>query len=722
MAIPTSTLNLYKECQIIPDRRIVVDDISTYLATLTKKKIEDFQYIRHSLNLEIKVDLEQTHQEFEDNYNYCSIQNSDSEKVVYYFIKKIRQRANETILFELELDVLNTFEWNKDFAVSPKTEVFREHKDRWHYISGESKYRAIVDFYSEGINAPLYQTNKTQLSDTKVNTKWYLIYKNRTTPTEGSPAVIDCYCAPESAISAKVNSEDVFNGYNAPSGYRYICISPLFYLSQIRCLTSNGNNYYTSVDSSSDYYGFIVNVFTDNTISVQRVHFLNGSITIESTEYCDYCKFYLGGTPMQSIACQLRTLSQGLPNDLPSGSDNGTWDCGEQIYNLTPFSSLDRSDVLLNKIIALPYFPSNYTMSGTTMVIPNEWFYDSVTGFLKLVNLNTKFSNNITTQVTDGFKSTIYPHRASSYFVDGTRDDKYEPKLYHSDFYQVKLTYDSFSYVIPAETINANSLSYIITNFQFTFKVTNTMNSRFLFSVSYPRIYIQEDYQVLSVARNNEVVLYNSPYLNYLRTSYNYDVKARDRQIKTTEIGSTIGLIGSSASMVMSWASMNPVVAISGTTSAGTSIANNIVNRINSVAQAEENFEKKQEEMKIQSVNVIGSDDLDLFESYAGNKAYLFIYQVSDRMKSLISNLFYYCGYKTNETKIPNVSTRRNFNYLECNLQVVEYKNNLGGKYIPSDCMDRLKQLYLLGVTFIHKYNSTWDIHQESTNLETSIQ
>ena len=35
--------------------------------------------------------------------------------------------------------------------------------------------------------------------------------------------------------------------------------------------------------------------------------------------------------------------------------------------------------------------------------------------------------------------------------------------------------------------------------------------------------------------------------------------------------------------------------------------------------------------------------------------------------------------------------------------------------------INKLKEDYLLGVTFIHYYGLTWDLFQESTNLETSI-
>ena len=39
-----------------------------------------------------------------------------------------------------------------------------------------------------------------------------------------------------------------------------------------------------------------------------------------------------------------------------------------------------------------------------------------------------------------------------------------------------------------------------------------------------------EDY--LLVSRNNEETIFSNDYLNYIRTGYNYDKKARDREIE----------------------------------------------------------------------------------------------------------------------------------------------------------------------------------------------
>ena len=127
MSNPSSTIILYKDTKIIPSRNMVVDSLSDYLATLTKLTINDFQYQRHHLEMDIKIDKTQVWQEFEalNNYNYLSIQNSDSTRVVYYFIMNKTQYANSTINLHLMMDTANTFKWNVDFVPTERTRVIR---------------------------------------------------------------------------------------------------------------------------------------------------------------------------------------------------------------------------------------------------------------------------------------------------------------------------------------------------------------------------------------------------------------------------------------------------------------------------------------------------------------------------------------------------------------------------------------------------------------------
>ena len=127
----TSTLIIYKHCKIREEKLFIVDDITSYLSTLSKETITAFQYQRQGMSLRIKINKSQTNLNFTEanDYNYASIQN-DSEKVCYYFIKSKKQLADSTIELELTMDTINTFRPTTDFEISAKTKINREHKDR----------------------------------------------------------------------------------------------------------------------------------------------------------------------------------------------------------------------------------------------------------------------------------------------------------------------------------------------------------------------------------------------------------------------------------------------------------------------------------------------------------------------------------------------------------------------------------------------------------------
>ena len=106
--------------------------------------------------------------------------------------------------------------------------------------------------------------------------------------------------------------------------------------------------------------------------------------------------------------------------------------------------------------------------------------------------------------------------------INDLRNDDNEPKVYHSDFYYWKYMYDSFSKVVANEKY-LNSLQAIETTNEKTirFYMTRTINSRFMFDFTFfaTNHFDTEDYEkYLIIQRNNEEVLYSSPYINYIRS------------------------------------------------------------------------------------------------------------------------------------------------------------------------------------------------------------
>ena len=231
-----------------------------------------------------------------------------------------------------------------------------------------------------------------------------------------------------------------------------------------------------------------------------------------------------------------------------------------------------------------------------------------------------------------------------------------------------------------------------------------------------------EDYDnILPIARNNEVVLYNNQYINYLRTGYNYDLKNKNRVEATSGVTTALGIVGAVASVGLGIASGNPAVAVAGVIGGISSATASIVNNVNTIASAESSMASKLEQLKAQSTSVNGSDDIDLLEAYSDNRAKMTEYRVSEKMRQALFDLFYYCGYNTNEMKVPSIDTRYWFNFLQAELDIPENSN------LPSFVVDDIKERFKLGVTFLHSHLksgtliSEWDFNQEKENWETAL-
>ena len=91
----TSVVKFYKNDILTPGRNAMyaaseqASGFSTWLSNSLKKTITDFQYVKHGLNINIKIDAAQMNINRSDNifpFNYVSIKNTDDERTFYYFI------------------------------------------------------------------------------------------------------------------------------------------------------------------------------------------------------------------------------------------------------------------------------------------------------------------------------------------------------------------------------------------------------------------------------------------------------------------------------------------------------------------------------------------------------------------------------------------------------------------------------------------------------------
>lgn len=824
----TSTINLFKNVKFSKDKNFIVDSLPDYLATLTQTTITKAQYFRHELNTKIKLDISQVYQEYEAtyNYNYMSIQNSNSSKVVYYFIVDKKQKAESTIEFILEMDVINTFKPSTDFTIDDKTLVIREHKDRikridigniiptkifekeitisepyevisyeghdaikFSYVVGmlssqyqkeveatqlgintytiyyeydytDSKFNIIVigtlgdlayfdyniilneympqeiryyrniDFYSENINPLLYKNDESVINQ-EINTSWNLIYINSANAYDPNTKaeVIDCYLLPDDNLeidytgspSANLNgysfTDLTYNiitaDYNGEIIFEYGGQQYKVYNASELAFILLGNRYYNHVK-------YVV-VFYDN----------GGTLDLY---YYKYIYTYLGVYRREEIAhiTNINSInilncpenlyyyeSTQAPNDWPPANSNSSKAFSADSYgNLLSIKQYDRTDSKLIKIIKLPYAPTYFSYDEITGrgKAGSEWKFN--TNILKLQDLNTNFNYT--------FESDINPFTplnklTDTSFVTGRlRNDYFESKIYNSEFYYNKFVYDSFGFIFRLECINLEDfLKTYSSKFKINFVTTTTINSKFAFIFpDYTLKYSVEDYDnVLTISRNNEVSIYNSQYVNYLRTGYNYDLKQLERNKSLTGLNIASSIIGNATGTGIALATGSMATKISSVVGSVASITSSIINGIESIKSQEESIERRIAESRAQANSVSGSDDLDLMIAYSGNRAKLVNYALSERMKGSILDLFYYCGYSENSQKIPSLNTRLYFNYLECNLEFMEDSV----KNIPLEIQEEIKKFYLGGVTFLHKVNGNWDFEQQLENFEVSL-
>lgn len=826
----TSTLTLFKNCLVEPDKNFIVDmeggknAIEYYLNTLEKEVITDFQYIKHDLTLTIKVSKNQSALMMGENsqdINYCKIQNG-LQNPCYYFIIEKYWKSENTIELVLNMDTLNTFEFNSDYVITAKSKVLREHRDRYiekvfydvldenniavrtdHYyidtqewwgevttlpnsklvgianyeiqivggtatlntttgqlhivatggaydgdtiyvyykvvINKGSQVYKNIDFVDEGINPQLYRGGDNEIIQ-PVDTSWNLIYKNANeiAPEDYNQVnPVNCYLAPDTPIRVTKGSTYKIVDFNGFQEGKYYYIAPSnngnqelifrdgggleYNLQYSRTINAgytnekmtwlviyraNGNNYFTIElhSYSKIYHGNIVDYYDNRIISTR------GSITsIAVLSNIDSVNYALAVT--NSFPLMDTTIS-------------GSFTFTTTDAYLNSLESLDRTDSKLIKIIKLPYCPSSYgiDMAGN-ITIDEKWEYDSTTTFFKLTNLNSKFKYEMDAPFNDPLLTLLDVPESFNPFT--SRNIEYETKLLNSEFYYPKFVYDSFGFEFDLEKVDVEKYmnSKEIPNFKYGFVTTTTINSKFMF---YFPNYILQDYKkngdydnFLPIARNNEVVLYNNQYINYLRTGYNYDLKNKNRTEAVSGVSTALGVIGAVASIGLAVASGNPAVAVGGVIGGVSTMTASVMGNINTIAREESNMASKIEQLKAQSTSVAGSDDIDLLEAYSRNRAKMTEYRVSDKMKYAIYDLFYYFGYKTFEMKIPNVQTRCWFNFLQAELDIKQTSN------LSSIITDDIKEKFKNGVTFMHTIfiddDPQWNFDQDKENWEVAL-
>lgn len=741
------------------DRAFIDEDFQAYVTGRVSYSIADFIYIKNALNLTIRVEIGQ---EILEKYttsilgNYLSVNsNPDSTNSItyYYFIKDKRQKSPQTVEIDLSLDVLNTFPAGRFFEFSEKSIIERAHGDRFEDPSvvppvvpavGAVYFRRKIDQYHEDTPGVMIKKDEKDIVE-EINEDWYLVYASQNDITEeGQNIPVEIYLTTDAVdLYAPATQQNFYILDPAaeanPDGISVYDRFELWFGPEITGTVAAGS--IEVIDKNS----------TTHTINIQYTQNLRIS-KLTAGGYALFFSKYQEGVAEQlkrievaddavikfyNITGENKLIKTKAPtiSDRPvfptrgTGAARDAWvqnkKLGEAFIERTAATSIklgrladiDRTSQKLLKIIKLPYAPIDYSYTiiagKKTLNLPDFISVDSaswVSASARLLKINN---------YTGYFKRALRPAENIEIFnknfcrFDRTdeRHDDAESKIFNSDYNYYKIVYDSFSYVLRAENVSAAANLVPASDLKIDFITSSSMTSRFLFDVkNFDSDKSSDDYSnIFTVARNNEVQLYNSSYLNYLRNGYNYDVKAK--QISTAQ--SLIGIgIGAGAGLITGNYVGALIGAGSGLISAGISAQQN-----------ENTLESRVAQLKEQAVTVSGSDDVDLLSYYSKNRAKIIEYTAPEKTIKNALNKFYFYGYAQNRIGAPVLKSRRWFNYIQGQIKT----KNENVEVLPY--LTTILERYALGVTVYHNGNAydrylpyVYDFAQEKANNELFIE
>ena len=625
----------------------------------------------------------------------------------------LRLKEGSNVIFEGLECIIFASDLSKFGMPIPTARDFLDVLSAKKYRLAKSLIRNI-EKESEEFNATLYHNTDEDkiIGDSENDLKWNLLYINRDDISEtniNNPVLCKLY--PSKKIY--INSDTFLLTQNNMPVNKFMNISilenPNFKIQVKR--------YKETRNLNSSIYKSVSFKFVENN-KVEVVLFKNDASPVINPE--TFSPFEIVCENVEKIRISENSLNQNTTlTDLEALPLDTRFIEGHMLVEDDNY--INRLDSKIVKLITLPYCPikiRQVTFSDEINVYQydsDEVSYNSTDFSLQLVNLNIKFKNEIISNIDDPTKELIIKNDFTTLNED-LRNDNLESKIYHSDFYYKKFVYDSFSFIYQYELINFEKS--INTYFDFDFITSSSINSRFMFYFKNYHVdsYAVDDYNnYLIIARNNERTLYNSAYINYIKTGFNFDVKNKNTQ-NFMNWGSFALSLGATIATVAS------TIATSGATAplligASVSTVGSFTNAINSTISSERNFEQKQEQLKAQSTNVINSDDFDLLNEYNKNSLLMMTYKVSERVRKLLLDLFYYYGYKCNEIKMPDLNTRKYFNFIQCEADIKEYQSIL----IKEEYYNLLVELYNKGVTLFHNYNGHYDIEQVKDNTERNL-
>lgn len=770
----TSRITIY-HTNIKPSDNYIIEDIDSFLDS-TKYcdrlvTIDNFQYQRTEYLKQVKVNLSQNEV---DNFkmvpDYMKVELPT--RTFYYFILGDRQVSQETVQFDLMLDVLNTFDGFYNFT--DKSQVERMHIDRFRVDQRPEKdeftefARHLYSRTTENLQPQLYRKSLQKVVGKKPydSNRWYLIYE--TDKTSGVPIMEMCADKPlnlhkdESTTGTfEITLELCKNNSYVSFGY-------------ITLVYKNVNTGQTT--TAKNLYGTLSIV--GKVVDGQDAYIVTYVDNLDSSR--NFTNTYRANT-LTRLSATPNTPSATVYLNPAYGTVNTDYNYAVSHYTpivisddtelvLSTIKGLNRTDSNITKVIECPYCPLELnTDTQGRIVIPEGWEYNQETLRLRTTNITDEFLREGLQSIVikDVSTITMTPAKLESYGKFAIPD----PKTLTSPFYGDYYVYDDNTWQLQREFLEYNGTSSALTQTVLTldYKQSNNISSMlgFKFIITGAQKPLNAGYfdeYVISV-RNNELPLFTSDYLYYMQNGYNYDKKNLRWQTLSNIIGTlasgfnAAGLFGGIAlnnrrdynnqykkyeeeaqSMGLSKNNSGVYETFYGTpypfkynpsSSAGFSfpsivsnavgIGTGIVNTIMSHRQGEEAIENKVNEAKNKAFNVASGDNLNLFQWYSGNNILHLEFIPDKQNQYLINEYFHLYGYSIGTYGKPNMDSRYWFNYCRGNMDITGRDTH----YQPFETNKAyIQEKYQEGVYRIHRRPQTpdtWDVRLEHCNVECSL-
>lgn len=673
-----SILTLYRT-GIDPSRNLLIDSLDEYLATCESLRVDFFSLVRPVSEGEIKVALPQrlsVDPVALPPFDYLTVK--QGETTWRYYVSKLEQLATDTVKLHIALDVLNTIR-PSDQDFSALSHCVRSLRNRY-----DGNNRPVTLFSNEGIEATLVKTSETEFP----MREGFLVYSM----SEGAkPSLFALYGGRAAVANAVEITSDGF--------FRNVGLNPSGDATNLLWTfkrTSSGPMSWICGDKS--WRG-----------TADKIEFEGLEGRPSGAPPRLQARSYVGNTLVagSSIYISIVTLaSVDLPGNLTVRGFNECT-CNGIAPSMQSIAELDRTDTRLVKVVEVPYLPLS----------------DDAAYFIDKEFVRFQFSDvepSLRAKVGE-FDFCPAKYFKGEYIVDASYLLS-DPKLYCSQFYKMKVAYDNSAINVYFDNISfkANGGDPTVSVW---FEPSTTLASSFLFSLengagfdwkneteSYPFVCVTD--------RNNELPLYTSDWINYLRNGYNYD-KKRKAMEDATSWGSTAAGIATSVISILGGAGLlgapgGAAASIPLISGGIAGLAGSAVGGITGQIGRNISYEQNLRALQLENYSVAGSNDLSLWLSYGKGCAKVETWEVIDPQRRQIADLFYMRGYAVNENELPNTHVRRWFDYWE---GVPKWNLEFRKKW-SQEWLTQLDQAYSSGVTRLHKYQGRWDWEQVEHNWE----